>query len=77
MLDVDARQVFPSHHLLDHIPELIQEIARYLRAPEDEEIAAHVAQLESMVDEASLPEASGDAIAAEFEKYLRRRDFGK
>ncbi|MCR6713468.1 MAG: PAC2 family protein [Demequina sp.] len=44
---------------------------------EDEEIAAHVAQLESMVDEASLPEASGDAIAAEFEKYLRRRDFGK
>ncbi|MGC4173751.1 proteasome assembly chaperone family protein [Demequina sp.] len=44
---------------------------------EDEEIAAHVAQLESMVDEAALPEASGDAIAAEFEKYLRRRDFGK
>jgi hypothetical protein len=44
---------------------------------EDEEIAAHVAQLESMVDEAALPEASGDAIAAEFEKYLRRRDTGK
>ena len=44
---------------------------------EDDEIAAHVAQLESMVDEAALPEASGDAIAAEFEKYLRRRDFGK
>jgi len=44
---------------------------------EDEEIAAHVAQLESVVDEAALPEASGDAIAAEFEKYLRRRDTGK
>jgi predicted ATP-grasp superfamily ATP-dependent carboligase len=44
---------------------------------EDEEIASHVAQLESMVDEAALPEASGDAIAAEFEKYLRRRDIGK
>lgn len=44
---------------------------------EDEEIAAHVAQLEAMVDEAALPEASGDAIAAEFEKYLRRRDTGK
>lgn len=44
---------------------------------EDEEIAAHVTQLESMVDEAALPEASGDAIAAEFEKYLRRRENGK
>jgi len=44
---------------------------------EDEEIAAHVEQLEAMVDEAALPEASGEAIAAEFEKYLRRRDFGK
>jgi hypothetical protein len=44
---------------------------------EDEEIASHVAQLESVVDEAALPEASGDAIAAEFEKYLRRRDIGK
>lgn len=44
---------------------------------EDDEIAAHVAQLESIVDEAALPEASGDAIAAEFEKYLRRRDSGK
>jgi predicted ATP-grasp superfamily ATP-dependent carboligase len=46
-------------------------------ADEDEEIAAHVEQLEAMMDEASLPEASGDAIAAEFEKYLRRRDPGK
>jgi len=44
---------------------------------EDEEIAAHVTQLESMVDEAALPEASGDAIAEEFEKYLRRRENGK
>ena len=44
---------------------------------EDEEIAAHVEQLEAIVDEAALPEASGDAIAAEFEKYLRRRDTGK
>ncbi|WP_062292056.1 PAC2 family protein [Demequina phytophila] len=43
---------------------------------EDEEIAAHVEQLESVMDETSLPEASGDAIAAEFEKFLRRRDLG-
>ncbi|WP_062518152.1 PAC2 family protein [Demequina gelatinilytica] len=43
---------------------------------DDEEIAAHVEQLESVMDETSLPEASGDAIAAEFEKFLRRRDLG-
>ncbi len=46
-------------------------------AEEDEEVAAHVEQLESVMDEVSLPEASGDAIAEEFEKYLRRRDGGK
>jgi hypothetical protein len=43
---------------------------------EDEEIAAHVQQLEAVMDETSLPEASGDAIAAEFEQFLRRRDGG-
>lgn len=42
----------------------------------DDEIAEHVSQLESLMDETSLPEASGDAIAAEFEKFLRRRDDG-
>ena len=42
-------------------------------AGEDEEIAAYVAQLEEVVDTAELPEASGDAIAREFERYLRRR----
>jgi signal transduction histidine kinase len=40
LLEVDARQVFPSHLLLDHIPELIDQIAYYLRAPEDQAIAA-------------------------------------
>lgn len=45
-------------------------------AEDDDEVAQHVAQLESMLDEASLPEASGDAIAAEFERFLRRRDGG-
>ncbi len=45
-------------------------------ADEDDEIAAHVGRLESLMDEASLPEASGDAIAAEFEQFLRRREGG-
>jgi len=41
LLTVDPNDVFPSEQLLDHIPTLIQEIAVYLRAPADEEIAAN------------------------------------
>jgi hypothetical protein len=41
---------------------------------QDEEVAAHVRQLEALADTTSLPEASGEAIAAEFERFLRRRD---
>ncbi|MGD9957721.1 MAG: PAC2 family protein [Candidatus Nanopelagicales bacterium] len=43
-------------------------------AGEDDEIAAYVRSLEEAVDTAELPEASGDAIAREFERYLRRRN---
>ena len=45
-------------------------------ASEDTEISEYVAQLEEAKDTAELPEASGDAIAREFERYLRRRDSG-
>jgi signal transduction histidine kinase len=43
ILDVERCDVFPTSQLLDHIPELIQEIAVYLRAPADQEIAANTA----------------------------------
>jgi predicted ATP-grasp superfamily ATP-dependent carboligase len=45
-------------------------------AEEDSEIAEYVRQLEEAKDTADLPEASGEAIAREFERYLRRRDDG-
>ena len=45
-------------------------------AAEDSEIAEYVHQLEEAKDTADLPEASGEAIAREFERYLRRRDKG-
>jgi len=45
-------------------------------AAEDAEIAEYVAQLEEAKDTADLPEATGEAIAREFERYLRRRDRG-
>lgn len=43
-------------------------------ASEDEEIAAYVQQLERSRDSEGLPEASGEAIAREFERYLRHRE---
>lgn len=43
-------------------------------AAQDSEVAEYVKELEERKDAAELPEASGDAIAAEFERYLRRRD---
>jgi hypothetical protein len=43
-------------------------------ASQDSEVAEYVKELEERKDAAELPEASGDAIAAEFERYLRRRD---
>jgi hypothetical protein len=42
-------------------------------AQQDSEVAEYVRTLEEAKDAADLPEASGDAIAREFERYLRRR----
>jgi hypothetical protein len=39
----------------------------------DSDVADYVESLEEAQDTAELPEASGDAIAREFERYLRRR----
>ena len=39
----------------------------------DEEIAEYVQALENERDTSELPEATGDAIARDFERYLRRR----
>lgn len=50
----------------------VQEMAR-----EDSEVAEYVQALESRADETDLPEASGEAIAQEFERYLRRRGRGE
>lgn len=43
---------------------------------EDAEIGEYVRQLERARDTTDLPEASGDAIARDFERYLRRRGEG-
>jgi len=42
-------------------------------AEEDDDMSAYIDQLERARDAVDAPEASGDAIAQEFEKYLRGR----
>ena len=49
----------------------VEEMAR-----DDSDVADYVRALESRADETDLPEASGEAIAREFERYLRRRGPG-
>ncbi len=60
---------------LGDLPELARAWERGVDelAADDSEVAEYVATLEQQQDAADLPEASGDAIAAEFERYLRRR----
>jgi signal transduction histidine kinase len=41
LLPVGANEVFPSDSLLDHIPSLIVDISAYVRAPEEQAIAAN------------------------------------
>ena len=46
-------------------------------AGDDEDMAAYIEQLEQARDTVDSPEASGDAIAQEFEQYLRKRNDGR
>jgi len=46
-------------------------------AGEDEEMADYVRQLEQREPESDLQEASGEQIARDFERYLRRQDGGR
>ncbi|MFB2582669.1 PAC2 family protein [Herbiconiux sp. P15] len=46
-------------------------------AGDDEDMAAYIQQLEQARDTVDSPEASGEAIAQEFEQYLRKRGDGR
>ncbi len=74
--------------LINHLEDLLQinidegELADDARAwelgatqitQEDSEISEYVQSLEESKDAADLPEASGESIAREFERYLRHR----
>ncbi len=62
--------------------ELLQDAAAWesgidALASDDDEMASYIRQLEQARDTVDSPEASGEAIAKEFERYLRRSDGGK
>jgi proteasome assembly chaperone (PAC2) family protein len=60
---------------LDDLPEDARAWERGVDelAEDDEDIAEYVRALEEARDTTELPEASGEAIAREFERYLKRR----
>ena len=60
---------------LDDLPEDARAWERGVDelAEEDEDVADYVRSLEETRDTTELPEASGEAIAREFERYLKRR----
>lgn len=68
----DAMGIPLPQGLLVEMAEAWQHGANDL-SDKDEEIAEYVQALENERDTSELPEASGDAIAREFERYLRRR----
>jgi proteasome assembly chaperone (PAC2) family protein len=55
----------------DEWQKLVDEMAE-----EDEDVREYIRNLEERDDAGEMREASGDAIAKEFERYLRRRDRG-
>jgi hypothetical protein len=64
----------PREELVDQADSWEENIDQL--AAEDDDMLAYIQQLEKQRDTAEAPEASGDAIAREFERYLSRRPEG-
>ena len=69
LLPVDARDVFPTESLLDHIPALIVEIGDYLRRPEADAIAANTAILEKARELGALRHAQKASLHQLLREY--------
>jgi signal transduction histidine kinase len=69
LLPVEPNAVFPSDQLLDHIPALIAEIAAYVKAPADEEIAANAAVIEKARELGSLRHAQRASVHQLLREY--------
>ena len=69
LLPVDARNVFPTESLLDHIPALIVEIGAYVRQPEADAIAANTAILEKARELGALRHAQQASLHQLLREY--------
>ena len=69
LLPVEARDVFPTESLLDHVPLLILEIGGYLRQPEDAAIAANTAILEKARELGALRHAQRASLHQVLREY--------
>src|SRR5580765_496250 len=69
VLPVDAREIFPTESLLDHVPALILEISEYLRQPEGEAIASNTAILEKARELGALRHAQRASLHQVLREY--------
>ena len=69
LLPVDAREIFPTDRLLDHVPALILEISAYLRHPESDAIAANTAILDKARELGSLRHAQRASLHQVLREY--------
>jgi len=69
LLPVDARDIFPSQSLLDHVPALILEISEYLRHPADDAIASNTAILDKARELGALRHAQRASLHQLLREY--------
>jgi signal transduction histidine kinase len=69
LLPVDARDIFPTESLLDHVPALIFEIGGYLRQPESEAIVSNTAILEKAGELGALRHAQRASLHQVLREY--------
>ncbi len=69
LLPVKARDVFPTEHLLDHVPALILEISDYLQQPAGEAIASNTAILEKASELGALRHAQRASLHQVLREY--------
>ena len=69
LLPVEARDVFPTESLLDHVPTLILEISGYLREPEVDAIGANTAILEKARELGALRHAQRASLHQVLREY--------
>jgi signal transduction histidine kinase len=69
LLPVDARDIFPTDSLLDHIPALISEISAYLQHPEDDAIASNTAIIQKAQELGALRHAQRASLHQLLREY--------